>query len=153
MAIILSVIMITVIVVPIVLVLRVAFATHDPKRAARHVEVDADGKFRLELAGPHHGELYFRFEIRGDSDSSYDLVVRGTVETKEAKESFGVRTAQNSSVEGAGELPYASSTLAVSGGRGSILLTDVRRVPCVITGRVDTGSPGELVRGWVYLPG
>ena len=144
--------MITVITVPIILVLRVAFSAHDPKRAARHVEVDAEGRFRLELPGPHAGEVFFRFEMRDSNEEAYDLVVRGKVTSTAGTQAFGVRTARSSSIDG-GETRHADATLAASGSRGSILLTQVASVPSVVEGRVETRSPGELVRGWVYLPG
>lgn len=152
-AIVLSVIMITAIVVPIVLVLRTVFSSHDPKRAARHVEVATDGSFRLELPGPHAGEVFLRFEAEGHEDAQ-DLVVRGTVRSREGERAFGVRTKNVTAIDGArDETTPAISRVAVSGARASILLVEVLDVPAVVEGRVETAREGELVRGWVYLPG
>lgn len=140
--------------VPIPIVISVAFRRHDPKRARAHAEVAADGSFRLTTDGGGSGVVYFRFEIDGSTDDDPDLVIRGEVhDARGAAQSFGWRTRAGSRVPGADATTrHATVMHAVTGGRASIEIAGGLRGPCTVTGRVDAGTPGLLLRGWVYLP-
>ncbi len=139
---------------PIVYVVAAAFRRHDPARARASCEVDPDGAFELAVSDEGGGEVFFRFEIDGDTDAEYDLVVRGElVDAAGHTTSFGWRTADRSAVDGAREATaHAKTTHAVSGARGSIALLVAPRARCVVKGRVESGAPGLLRRGWVYVP-
>ncbi len=138
--------------VPVIVVVRGAFRRHDPARAAASVELDGPGEFRLEIPKGSGGSLYFRFEIDGDTDNEYDLVVRGTIERASgAARRFAWRTRERSSVEGAAEAEKVTTTNAVTVTTGSFELGGVD-AGAVVVGSVSEGTPGLLKRGWVYLP-
>jgi len=139
---------------PIVYVVAAAFRRHDPARARASCEVSPDGAFELAVGDERGGEVFFRFEIDGDTDAEYDLVVRGElVDVAGHATAFGWRTRDRSGVEGAREgTAHAKSTHAVSGSRGSIALLAAPPARFVVKGRVESGTPGLLRRGWIYVP-
>lgn len=115
------------------------------------VEVGSDGTFELAWAGG--GALWFRFEIDGDTDSEYDLVVSGElVGADGASRRFGWRTADTSAVASAAATQRVGTTYAVTTRRGSIELASLPDTPCVARGRVESGVADSFRRGWVYVP-
>ena len=143
-----------VLVAPILYVVASAFRRHDPARARASCDVGADGAFELHVRDALRGAVYFRFAIDGDTDGEYDLVVRGEiVDDGGRKTTFGWRTADRTGVEGArSQTAHAKTTHAVSTSTGSIELAVVPSGACVVRGRVESGTPGLLQRGWVYVP-
>jgi hypothetical protein len=136
----------------IVWVVRKAFVRHDPERAAASVMVAANTPFELQLPGSP-GELFFRFNIKGDTDFNYDLLVSGEiVDERGGTRAFAVKTSQQSRIEGADSARYAGSTYAVSTSAGSISLATVQTGDRAVRGVV-TEHPSALLRkGWVYVP-
>ncbi|MFO0554273.1 MAG: hypothetical protein U0271_38185 [Polyangiaceae bacterium] len=138
---------------PILRVVRGSFRRHDPARAVASVELSGVGPFRLELPRGSAGTLAFRFEIDGDTDAAYDLVVRGSIERDGAVvQQFAWRTQEASSVAGAETASPVTTTHAVSNTRGSIELAPLDGQGGVVVGVVAEGTPGLLERGWVYVP-
>lgn len=139
---------------PIVVTVRAAFRRHDPARGRAMCEVGDDGAFELQVHDALGGEVYFRFEIEGDTDADYDLVLRGVVDTIDgaAERSFAWRTAERSLLTENDGTERVLVTRAVSSGRGSIELAALPRSPCRVKGRVDARPRTLLRRGWVYAP-
>ena len=136
----------------IVWVVRRAFVRHDPERAATSVTVAANAPFELQLPGSP-GKLFFRFNINGDTDHRYDLLVSGEiVDEHGGTRAFAVKTSEQSRIEGADSARCASSTYAVSTSAGSISLATVHTGDRAVRGVV-TEHPSALLRkGWVYIP-
>jgi len=135
---------------PILWLVFKAFRTHDPARALASTEVGRDGTF--ELAWNGGGVAFFRFEIATDTDSDYDLVVRGCVSEGGREQAFAWRTADRTLVDGAGDATRVVTTHAVSSSCGSFELASLPRGRCVVRGKVEQGTLGLLVRAWVYVP-
>lgn len=136
----------------IVWFVRGAFVRHDPARAAASVTVAANTAFELQLPGSP-GELFFRFEINGDTDVNYDLLVSGAiVDELGSTRTFAVKTSRHSTLEGADGARYASTTHAVTSTTGSIYLATVQTGDRTVRGVV-TEQPSALLRkGSVYVP-
>src|SRR5262245_39216403 len=94
---------------PIVLFVARTFRAHDPARALVSVTVSAAGPFELPV--PESARvLFFRFEIDGDTDSDYDLLVRGEIVDRAGKaRTFAVKTLDKSKIEGASEAQQCST--------------------------------------------
>jgi hypothetical protein len=136
----------------IVWVVRRAFVRHDPERAAASVTVAANAAFELQLPGSP-GELFFRFNISGDTDSDYDLLVSGEiVDERGGTRAFAVKTSQHSRIEGADSARYAGTKYAVSTSKGSIPLATVQTTDRAVRGVVTEHPSGLLRKGWVYIP-
>src|ERR1700730_4577097 len=86
------------------------FVRHDPERAAASVTVAANVAFELQLPGSP-GELFFRFNINGDTERDYDLLVSGEiVDERGGTRAFAVKTSEQSRIEGADSARYVGST-------------------------------------------
>ncbi|OBI98925.1 hypothetical protein [Mycobacterium asiaticum] len=131
---------------------RRAFVRHDPNRAAASVTVMPNAAFELQLPGGP-GELYFRFDITGDTDGYYDLLVSGeVVDELGGTRTFAVRTSPHSKLEGAASARHAITTYALTTFKGSIPLAMVRPGDRTARGVVTEHPTGLLRNGWVYIP-
>ena len=136
----------------IVWLVRRVFVRHDPARAAASVTVAANTAFELQLPGSP-GELFFRFEINGDTDVNYDLLVSGVViDERGSNRPFAVKTSQRSNLKGADGARYASTTYAVTTSTGSIFLTTVHAGDRAVRGVVAEHPTSLLRKGSVYIP-
>jgi hypothetical protein len=133
-------------------VLRRVFARHNPERAAASVTVAANVAFELQLPGSP-GELFFRFDINGDTEYDFDLLVSGEiVDERGGTRAFAVKTSQQSRIDGADSARYANIKYAVTTSKGSISLATVHTGDRAVRGVV-TEHPSALLRkGWVYVP-
>jgi hypothetical protein len=139
---------------------RKIFVRHDPARAAASVTVAANVAFELQLPGSP-GELFFRFDIDGDTDFDYDLLVSGEiVDERGGTRAFAVKTSKQSRIEGADSARDAGTTYAVTTrttyavtrGTGSFSLATVRTGDRAVRGVVTERPSGLLRKGWVYVP-
>lgn len=138
---------------PLFLILRTTFRRHDPTRAGTFEVLDGPGEFRMALPKGKAGTLCFRFEIDGDTDDDYDLVVRLKIEPAGgAPRELVFRTRKNSRVPNVEGSTLLGSTYAVTTTMGSLELTSIGREGGVVTGTVEEGTPGLLKKGWIYLP-
>jgi len=126
---------------------RKAFVRHDPARAAVSVSVAADVAFELPLSGSP-GELFFRFDINGDTESSYDLLVSGVIADElGGTREFAVKTYKESRLKGAGNARYVNTTYAVTNFAGSISLATVHSGDRTVRGVVTEHPRALLSRG------
>jgi hypothetical protein len=136
----------------IVWVVRKFFVRHNPERAAASVSVAANVAFELQLAGSP-GELLFRFDIDGDTDLYYDLLVSGEiVDEGGGTRAFAVKTSQQSRLDGADSARYVGALLAVTTSTGSFSLATVHAGDRAVRGVVTEQPSGLLRKGWVYVP-
>jgi hypothetical protein len=136
----------------IVVVVRKIFVRHDPERAAASVTVAANVAFELQLPGSQ-GELFFRFDINGDTESDYDLLVSGEiVDERGGTRAFAVKTSQQSRIEGADSARCITGTYAVTTSTGSFSLATVHTGDRAVRGVVTEHPSGLLRKGSVYVP-
>jgi hypothetical protein len=128
------------------------FVRHDPERAAASVTVAANVAFELQLPGSP-GELFFRFNINGDTERDYDLLVSGEiVDERGGTRAFAVKTSEQSRLEGADSARYVGTRYAVTTTTGSFSLVTVHAGDRAVRGVV-TEHPSALLRkGSVYVP-
>jgi hypothetical protein len=126
---------------------------HNPERAAASVAVAANFAFDLQLPGSP-GKLFFRFNIDGDTESDYDLLVSGEiVDERGGTRAFAVKTSSQSRIEGADSARYVgSTTYAVTTRSGSISLATVQTGDRAVRGVVKEHPSALLRKGWVYVP-
>lgn len=135
----------------IVWFVRKAFVRHDPERAAASVTVAANVAFELQLPGSP-GELFFRFDINGDTESDYDLLVSGEiVDQRGGTRAFAVKTSKKSKIDSADSARYAGITYAVTTCTGSISLATVHTGDRAVRGVVTEHPSALLHTGWVYV--
>jgi hypothetical protein len=128
------------------------FRRHDPARAAASVTIAANTPFELQLPGSR-GKVFFRFDINGDTDCSYDLLVSGEIFHESGRSrTFCVKTSKQSRIAGAGSAQLAGTTYAVSCSTGSVLLATVEPGDRVVRGVAREHPKKLLRRGWVYQP-
>lgn len=151
MIVVVSVVFGVVLVVSILWFIRRMFVRHDPKRAVASVAVAANAPFELQLPGSA-GELFFRFDIHGDTDSEYDLLISGEVIGDGGSRAFAVKTSANSRIKGADGARKTSTTYAVTNTTGSISLTQVETGDRAVRGVVLERPAGLLRSGWIYVP-
>jgi hypothetical protein len=125
---------------------------HNPKRATATVAVTANAAFELQLPG-RRGKLFFRFEIAGDTEDDYDLLVSGEiVDDGGGTRAFAVKTSSQSRLDGADSARYADTISMVTFRTGSISLATVHHGDRAVRGVVTERPGGLLIKGWVYVP-
>lgn len=138
--------------------LRGTFRTHDPARATLKTEVDAEGRFRLEVpAGEGPREVFVRVAVDGDSD---DLDLRcgarlhlGTAHPhREAARAVEWRSGRRTADLGFAPPEEILSLRAVSGGRASFALIEVPAAGGTVEGQLVVASSNPRIEAWVYVP-
>jgi hypothetical protein len=133
-------------------VILIVFRRHDPKRAAASVEVAANVAFEIQLPGSP-GQVFFRFNIDGDTELSYDLLVTGDIaDERGGTRAFSVKTSKQSRIPGADSARPCGTTYAVSNTAGSLSLATVHAGDRAVRGVVREYPKGLLRKGWVYVP-
>lgn len=128
------------------------FRMHDPERARAFVVVKAGEPFELALPGGSGGTLWFRFHIDGDTDNSYDLLVRGEIEDGAGgKRGFAVRTDAHSTLPGASDASDTYTSYAGTTTSGSFELAKIEASDRRVHGTVASNPTSLLTVGWVYL--
>lgn len=133
-------------------VILIVFRRHNPERAAASVVVAANVAFELQLPGSP-GKVFFRFNIDGDTEGSYDLLVSGDiVDERGGTRAFCVKTSTPSRIPGADAARPCGTTYAVSNSAGSFSLATVDVGDRTVRGVVREHPKGLLRKGWVYFP-
>lgn len=138
--------------------LRGVFRMHDPARATVKTQVDADGRFRLEVPpaeGPR--EVFVRVALDGDSDD-LDLCCGARLHVgtahphREAARAVERRSGRRTPGLGFAAPEEIQSLRAVSGGRASFALVDVPAAGGTVEGQLVVAASNPLIEAWVYVP-